>query len=806
MAWNEVKSINTTVNSYPGYSTRSTSGGEPDPNGVYIAGHYYLKFVGKLYVDSENSSHYRLQLTCSVTNKYQNWGGYWSSNGGYGIKIEFSGNKIHSQQINTPLSVYSNPGTYSTFANVDFDFNISSSGTLKLKTQVFKGGAGRVGSQSALPANCKGATASQGFSGSYSNFIDYEIPDPYKPPSVNILDYNLIGRLGYEDWWAKYKVNKGTDAIQWSRIHVWRPNNTDYNKDFNGNNSGEIQHSYTVPSGDVFEHGKKYSAEVSTYDGKNEVWTGRWDIYTYTWPDLSEFSINKSKSGNSYTISGDQSWTVTLSGTNNRNFNTLENEFETHHYITNGSNAWANKGNVTSYTNNASYEGTQITDAKDGQAVTYNVSRYASSPKYRTSKTASIIFYYRPRYPATDYMYYKNNTSGTNYPHGETVVNDNTLSGIYVKWNSTTSDAKTYGTTKKDDAGQVDGYRIELREKYANGTYSGVYKTYYVSAGNATIPKADIRKLVMQQIRITPYYIHSSTEKWYYNSPEWKDFIILRSPLNTPVISYPKNNTTWHNRDLRVLFQLPVDPDKNEEESTYKYNNVEIEVTNQVGTKYYVCMRDTVGRTSGGTVSNACFNINNTSDAVNNLTYQRKMVCAPSIASNYPFDSATKLKYRVRVQSRWIPTSAAPMWSAWSNQVTINIATISFNPSVGDYIMATHYNTMITKAKTAYDVYPGFTWTKPTNVVAKSTIIKADQYKVPFASPVGIKNFVNSGYGATFDTGYEKAKFDYSGKIVNFDPVAARYEYVTALTDPRPNPKGRDYIKMVYDWLNYLKD
>ena len=66
--------------------------------------------------------------------------------------------------------------------------------------------------------------------------------------------------------------------------------------------------------------------------------------------------------------------------------------------------------------------------------------------------------------------------------------------------------------------------------------------------------------------------------------------------------------------------------------------------------------------------------------------------------------------------------------------------------------MASHYNTMITKAKTAYDVYPGFTWTKPVNVTAKSTIIKADQYPVPFASPVGIKNFVNSGYGATLDT------------------------------------------------------
>lgn len=631
--------------------------------------------------------------------------------------------------------------------------------------------------------------------------------NPYSAPSVGIDSYNQIGRRGYTDWWAKYYITKGTDNIQWSRIQLydWNTDAWKWYTEIGGNNYNWQTNWYAVPNNN-FNHGTQYRARVSSYDGKNEVWTNPWAIYTYTWPDLSTFSINKAHNGSSYTISGDQSWTVTLTGTNNRNFNTLENEFETHHYITNGSNTWANKGNVTSYTNNASYEGTQITDAKDGQAVTYNVSRYAPSPQYRTIKTTSIIFYYRPRYPATNYAYYKNNASGTNYPHGETVVNDNTLSGIYVKWNSTTSNAKTYGTTKKDDAGQVDGYRIELREKYSNGTYSGVYKTYYVSAGNCTIPKADIRKLVMQQIRITPYYIHSSTEKWYYNSPVWEDFIILRSSLNNPVISYPKNNTTWHNRDLRILFQLPIDPDKNEEESTYKYNNVEVEVTNQVGTKYYVCMRDTVGRTPGGTISNACFNIQNTSDANNNLTYQRKMVCAPSVASNYPFDGATKLKYRVRVQSRWIPTSLAPMWSAWSNQVTVNIATISFNPSVGDYIMANHYNTMITKAKTAYDVYPGFTWTKPVNVVAKSTIIKADQYKVPFASPVGIKNFVNSGYGATFDTGYEKAKFDYSGKIVNFDPVAARYEYVTALTDPRPNPKGRDYIKMVYDWLNYLKD
>ena len=192
MAWNEVKSINETVNSYPGYSTRATTGAEPDPNGVYLAGHYYLKFTGKLYVDSGNAAKYRLQVTCSVTNKYQGWGGRWTNNGGYGVKIYFDGNEIRSQQIDTPLSVYNNPGTYSTFANVDFEFTVSKSGTLSLKTSVFQGGAGRAGSQNVLPSNCRGATASQGFSGSYDNFISYSIPDPYKAPSVAANDYNLI--------------------------------------------------------------------------------------------------------------------------------------------------------------------------------------------------------------------------------------------------------------------------------------------------------------------------------------------------------------------------------------------------------------------------------------------------------------------------------------------------------------------------------------------------------------------------------------------------------------------------------------
>lgn len=89
-------------------------------------------------------------------------------------------------------------------------------------------------------------------------------------------------------------------------------------------------------------------------------------------------------------------------------------------------------------------------------------------------------------------------------------------------------------------------------------------------------------------------------------------FVQLVSALPAGAITYPVNGTIWHNKEFRVCFQLPADPDQTNGyvEGTYKYNDVQLKVNNTTLTL---------------STNSTCFSCKQS-----NLTHQCKIVVYPN--------------------------------------------------------------------------------------------------------------------------------------------------------------------------------
>ena len=132
-------------------------------------------------------------------------------------------------------------------------------------------------------------------------------------------------------------------------------------------------------------------------------------------------------------------------------------------------------------------------------------------------------------------------------------------------------------------SGVVDGYKIELYEDQncttlikdlgltAHSDYSNERYTLNV--------KQDCKSLVLNYVKITPYYKYDNNNIYYGTNALIQPLFVPYGELDTPTIDYPINNTTWHNEKFRVLFQLPTDDDyDSSQSSTYRYRDIEINI------------------------------------------------------------------------------------------------------------------------------------------------------------------------------------------------------------------------------------
>lgn len=627
---------------------------------------------------------------------------------------------------------------------------------------------------------------------SYITVYSASVGNAYTASSIwlNPNDYTKIGRVGSSSWSVHYSYDAGSNsnvpislAIHDYGATSWGVRWEPVLRHINGSSDG-VWDSYTLGSNRGFANGSRYRITLVSKGGE-ALSPSSWNpqdglvIYTYQEPTIST-SLSVSRTSQH----ANQNNKFTISGTNNRAWSSYENEFQTHYRIKKGSDnytSWINLGNITSWSRTAAEMRSLIPKTYDGLTNTIQFKRYSPTPNWYSSNTASnsFIVYYRPQIAITssNATYKTDSSSGSNITKGQ-VLNSNSLSQVYVSWIYDTDQAK---------AGYTQGYRIRLYNK--NKT---IVKTYYTSSKYISIPKADIPKMQKTYIDITPYYkndTENTSNFWYYNGTITSfEFVELVTNLNTPIITYPVNNSNWINKDFRICFTLPEDPDKGNELGEYRYENIELEINNS----YIIKLTDSTA-TSSGAVSIA----NAFSAYAANLTYKRNIVIYPNVNNTIP--SSTSYKLRIRVKKKYDAIAANNYgWSNWSDYCNITVTEPSYTISEKDIVKASHFNNMKSTINRIRNTY-GVTWSNaPTDAIVGNTIIQRSQYnyEVLFNQLVLTKNKVNTF--TTFDN--TKPKFDINNSLPEtFTPIE---EYITNLAE---DDIGRNYIQIAYDRCKLLK-
>ena len=606
----------------------------------------------------------------------------------------------------------------------------------------------------------------------------------YSEYTLYINSVTQIGKVDRDTFTVNYHLDGGTDTIRSCELRIYSGSSRIQTIGISGNKSQWDQTTTFRPTTPTFKHGQNYTVSIYADDWVTNKETNALTFYTFQEPLLGDASVEKSSPQNANTSN-----TFTLSGTNNKKWNDLELDFETHYRIIRPDGTttdWLTIGNITSWPRTAEQMRALIPKTYDAQNNQIQFRRYSPRANWESTNQPSVtmMLYYRPRMAvdSDSVTYHMNSTSGSLINKGQVITNTTTLNSIYVNW-------KYDSTLPK--AGYVQGYRIRLYN-YQNNSV----KTYYTTNKYIEIPKEDIPRLNMTYIDITPYFgndTNNISNYWYYNGTIEKiQFIRLVTELEKPQITYPIQNSIWINKDFRVCFKLPVDPDKGYETETYHYENIELKVNNIV---YRLTTSN--GTTSGsinGSTTYSCLNTN--------LMYQRPVVIYPNLLNNVP--NSNTYNIQVRVKKKYGTTSTQFRWSPWSDTRTFTVYFPTYEVQQYDLIMATHYNDAFDTVDNVRNTY-GVSWTdKPLRAVAKSTIIKAEQYSYNtiMKKIVDTKNQVNTY--ATFDTNRNNIKFDYTNQLPEtFNERVG--EFITADKNEGNEYNGRNYIKFIYDRCKLLK-
>lgn len=629
-------------------------------------------------------------------------------------------------------------------------------------------------------------------------FDAINMSNPYTASSIwlNPDDYTKISKINSGSWSVHYSYNSGSNSNMPISLAIHDYSATSWGvrwepilRYVTGSSDG-VWDSYTLNTDKGFGDGSRYRITLVS-NGGEALSPPSWDprqgltIYTYRIPVIdNSISINRSEQN------ANQDNKFSIFGVNNRAWSDFESEFQTWYKVKKGDDGWSgwnNLGNVSSLSKNASEMRSFVPKGYDGKTIQIQFERYSPSAPYESSNKPSGSFkvYYRPQIAITGSNASYKNSSGTAIAKSQIIAEDK-LTDITVTWTYDTDQAK---------AGYTQGYRIRLYKN--DGT---IVKTYYTTSKNYPIPKNDIPKDgLLTYLDITPYFGNDQPNNasssyannyWYYNGTITKfNFVIVACRLNTPVITYPVNNSTWINDDFRICFQMPNDPNRSAVSGTYKYDNIEFEINNKV-----YKMRSTNGTTSGAIAISQNYTF---STLIDDLTYQKKIVIWPN-ANSITINNLYAI--RVRVRRPYNATADTYWgWSEWSNKVTITKSVPSYSVVTDQIIMASHYNVVrnaVENAKNTYAISDNI----PDKAVAKTTIIKQEQYYYNniFKRIVDTKNRVNNY--ATITPGLEKVKFDYNNVIIT--SFSTSQEFVTAAKN---GTGGKNYMQYIFDNVTALK-
>lgn len=414
-----------------------------------------------------------------------------------------------------------------------------------------------------------------------------------------------------------------------------------------------------------------------------------------------------------------------------------------------------------------------------------------------------------------------NNTDITSTVKGHT-INGSVYPTIKLKWDYPYNEMA---------AGLINGYRLRI---YSDSSYTTLFKEFdIVTIGFINVTKElntaqDLPIGIMCYAEITPYY-KDNAGTYRYGSVSFRDVIgqTLLKP-DPVVINYPVNNTTWHNRQFRVLLTLPDYPSLQGDSGVFE--DLEVNIN---GTAYTFADYPQIYSTD-------------------TISYNKRVIVNPSLLSSFTTQDTYVIKARVT------KLKADNIWSDWSNVVTLNRQDLTpieaggedypliygelneilgesdsytgpgdtniniyneLNVVVGEsdpysggtstadivtggIILASHFKTIRNYSVRLYNVYPIVSLDSDNIEAVRGEIILHSNYLGMYRTIKNIQSSVNTW--ATFDNNRQDVKFNETINLLDNPNQPIRGEIITADRDLRPG-SGRNYLLALYDCMNLLK-
>ena len=802
MSW---KTISTKTTKEYSLANDGTGTMKPKVSGdKYLRSHYVLRYIVTVKQDSDNEYKYRVECDVDVANCYSGWGGEWSANAeAYQGTVYVNGTKKSSKKLpGRGLSCHgsSKNNWQSVLKASDFyyEFNAKSyadGGTASLdigfEVECWQSGAGRAGSTSNLssskqlvksddgqtytPTNASNARYSAGFHGKISKGITIEL---YKKPTITLTNATT-GETSIYNQNRVITIGKNTSGDSTATNVTLNINNNDVSTSI-GNNGK----TYTFkPSTYGVSDAATYKVKATRTHSKKTSLSASATITlrTYTSPRIKDMSLN------STTFSGTGNGIVYWY-TNQRQWGTsIEKDFVTYYQF--GNKGWKTTGvngpTSSQATNKETYKkqnmnitssiiNSNFTDAErcvDKISTTLYLKRVNPTSGIEASVSSDIVIQLTPKYSVTNLKYIDTKTNTEISPGSDVLTDD--IPNVKIQWDYSTA----------VDAGMVDGYLVEI---YSDSSYSTKVYSTFTTSKNITLQTKNITHMtrgVLNYVRILPYHIQPNTSKTKAYGPELKQkFILPLSKLATPRISYPINNTIWHNKNFRVLFQLPTDGDSDVlapqiNNDTYIYNDIELVIN---GKSYLYSKLPNIF-------------------SVEKLGYQYKVCINPSLVS--ALEDTTVYRIKVRVQKYYYRN----IWSEYSTEITLNVSNISkINIEAGQKVLVNHYNTMRDYSIRLRSVYPINNIPENNIRLNQYDIINHINYQAIYDTITGIQTGVNGW--AKFGSTKSSVKFNDLITTMTGDTnkPKSKTDIITADDDKRPTIQGRNYINILINCMNKL--
>lgn len=553
--------------------------------------------------------------------------------------------------------------------------------------------------------------------------------------------------------------------------------------------------------------------------------------YTYTQPAVASVAIqstpfspqdttNLKWNTNSRGWSGENDFKtyVTISGSNKDNYDDTTNKGPTNTSPSTSSTTTRPSSNNSTSADilvslvSGTYDVQSIFDNNARSVAqlssTVTIKRNNPSGSLNATKSANFVIQYQPTKKPSDSTV--KNPSGANV-QGQTVAIQD-VPTITVGW--------SYNHTA-GASGVVNGYKVII---YYDNDETKVQQTKYYSKTALSSPVSitlntatELKRGKMNYAKVIPYYVKPNGT-FTPSSPDETKIILgtqsysfqLVKPyyrMDKPVIEYPKNNTTWHNKDFRILTTIPEDPDFSEytqtQQNNYTYGNIQVELTPTGGTKK---VYDYTNTWSGATTEYYnCFSSLLTDYKIKKAIWLNRTDGDVATASKYTI--------RVRVQKANYQYTNAEMqdnsddsvtWSPWSDPVVLNVSAVTKQNLVkGNKIMATEQNKVADYSTRLLACYP-FSNKDSRNVLkARGDIIYRAEYQGIYETIksiiTGVKGYCTYTNSGSIDR--RDVQFGYDTKALpSFTAIQEIILAAETGTDDNGNT-GRNYKNILTGYM-----